>query len=107
MATVFSEQRTLESATITAEAMQLAEQRGVVDELFRIGAMTEELFPGEFTVTVHHDPEIPNYSLLDFNVVARGSVEDASRREILWIKRLAEIAPNHPCTFCLSVDIQN
>jgi hypothetical protein len=106
MATLASEHRVLESGSITPEAMQLAEQRGVVRELFQIGVVTEELFPGNFLVEVHHDPEIPNYSVIVFNVVARGTVEDVVRRDNLWVERLIDIAPGRPSLFCLSLDIQ-
>ena len=104
MATIPFEREAPESATISDEALRLAEQKGVVNELFRIGAMTEELFPGKYLVDVHHDPEIPNYSLIDFQVVVHGTAEEAARQNSLWHERLVAIAPNRPCTFCLTID---
>ena len=106
MASVSHENLIDNSGSISPEALRLAEDRGVVRELAQLGEMTQELFPGNCAVDVHHDPEIPNYSLIVFNVVGTGSVEDVARRNSLWHARLVEIGPNRPGVFCLSIDIR-
>jgi len=61
------------------------------DEIARI---TKELFPGEVTVKVTHDPEYPQDAVTVVHAQASGAIQEIEDRRIQWHRRLRDLSPN-------------
>lgn len=90
-----------------AAAEALGVERPAPAELRRlcgqVAAFTAELFPGEMTVEMRVDPEIPDDLYLVFEVDCTGSVDQIVARDEQWHRRLGSLARKWPGLFCLSV----
>ena len=106
MASVTSENLIEQTGIVSPEARRFAEERGVVRELLELGEMTEKIFPGEYTVDLEHDPEIPNYSQLVIHVSAVGSADEIAGLNHRWHRQSAKVTPNLPGLFCLSISMR-
>jgi hypothetical protein len=82
-----------------------AQRLGVVDELRRVQAATERLFPGMVNIEVMQDPEINDLVFLVFNVVGRGADAEVMARMDQWYSESTRIAGKNASFFTISVDV--
>jgi hypothetical protein len=84
----------------------VARQLGVVEELERIVAATENLFPGPVRVEVMWDPEIDESVFLVVNVVARGNDTQVMGSMDQWYSESSRIAGKNANYFTISLDVE-
>ncbi|HVC94955.1 MAG TPA: hypothetical protein VND64_14765 [Pirellulales bacterium] len=84
----------------------VARQLGVVDELARIVAASEALFPGPVKVEVMWDPEIDELVFLVFNVFARGTDTEVMAHIDEWYRESTRIAGKNANYFTISLDMK-
>jgi len=84
----------------------VARQLGVVDELARIVAASEALFPGPVKVEAMWDAEIEELVFLVFNVFARRTDTDVMAHIDEWYRESTRIAGKNANYFTISVDMK-
>lgn len=72
----------------------------------QVASFTSELFPGEMTIEVRHDREIPNDIYFVVDVSAAGSIDDVMARVRQWHFALHRTAGGLADLFCLSFDMR-
>jgi len=78
------------------------ELRGLCRE---VADFTEELFPGEMTIELRRDYEIPDDNYFVVDVGATGTTEEVMARIKQWHLALQQVAGGRADLFCLSFDM--
>lgn len=85
---------------------EFAFSRGIHDHLSELITLTEEVFSGDVDVEVGSDPESPEGQFLIFHVQESGDLDAILAKENEWLKRTAELLPNHLDALRLAVDAE-
>lgn len=72
----------------------------------QVSQLTEELFPGDWTVKIGRDFEIPGDVFLVFSAGVTGNPDDISARTKRWHLTVHELAGDNAELFCLSFDVR-
>ena len=69
-------------------------------------SLTERLFPGPIQVRHEIDPEIPGHHYLVFEVMAKGTFDDAMARDRQWHREIARLARQSTNVYTLMIEVR-
>lgn len=76
------------------DVAQLAQERGIGEQLEAILELTQEMFPGPIRIETDADPEWPAERYVTFVVEVSGTMKDFVGKQGLWQEQVVERFPD-------------